>query len=270
MRSDMAKVLVERPRVQGRYVPGASGKGYKKRTRKALESVDGTSSRESTLHMYNSRGDKRFNEHLGPLRRYLNSHVGRPWAKVYSEICQHVNRGNVVQNHILTHLFEYVVVEVAIENGDVFRAAHERRHDYRNWPLRGPDRWYVCPSSGLLKRAKPESRKAARLRWNPVRLPSKPLICLSKSRFLNRLPDGRWQLVSVEPWPKDDLRNPQRTWKCFDVLFGKGFSHCDRDRLREFYGREVYAVSTRILKKYELKNCPATLPSELESPNVVR
>src|SRR5438309_9686382 len=31
-------------------------------------------------------GEKWLNENLAPLRRYLESNVGRPWSKVYAEI----------------------------------------------------------------------------------------------------------------------------------------------------------------------------------------
>ena len=64
---------------------------------------------------------KFFNEHLSPLRRFLDSNVGRPWDKVYSEICRHVDRGNVVQKHILTHLFDYVVVDTVLIDGEPCR-----------------------------------------------------------------------------------------------------------------------------------------------------
>src|SRR5207244_2148033 len=99
------------------------------------------------MRRYSGRGDKYFNEHLGPLRRFLHSNVGRPWDKVYSEICQHVDRGNVVQKHILTHLFEYVIVDVEMIDGEPYRKARSRSAYHSN-PLRGPNQWYVCPKSG--------------------------------------------------------------------------------------------------------------------------
>src|SRR5687767_836238 len=110
MREDMGKVLVERPRL-GRKRAKWSKKGYRTRERNELRTGD-TTRREGIK----ARGGdtKEFNEHLGPLRRFLDANVGRPWDKVYSEICQHIDRGNVVQKHVLTHLFDYVVTTVVL------------------------------------------------------------------------------------------------------------------------------------------------------------
>ena len=47
---------------------------------------------------------KWLNEHLGPLRRYLDSQVGRPWDKVFSEICAHIDRSSAVQDHVRDHV----------------------------------------------------------------------------------------------------------------------------------------------------------------------
>src|SRR5690242_5662034 len=100
MRADMGKVLVERPRLGGWRGASRPGKGYVKRLKKSLDAGDSPPAREGIKSRY-GHNTKFFNEHLGPLRRFLNSNVGRPWDKVYSEICKHVDRGNVVQKHIL-------------------------------------------------------------------------------------------------------------------------------------------------------------------------
>ena len=108
MRADMGKVLVERPR-PGSRDGSRPRKGYRKLLRKELAD-DSPRTREGMLTR--TGGTRSFNEHLAPLRRFLDSNVGRPWNNVYAEICSHVDRGNVVQKHILTHLFDYVVTNV--------------------------------------------------------------------------------------------------------------------------------------------------------------
>ncbi len=100
MRADMGKVLVERPRFGSR---GGRPKGYKKAVTRGL-AAGGGPTREGMKRPH-GHSLKQFNEHLGPLRRFLDANVGRPWDTVYSEICAHVDLGNVVQKHILTHLF---------------------------------------------------------------------------------------------------------------------------------------------------------------------
>ena len=100
--------------------PARPGKGYAKRVHKCLDAGDSPPAREGMKHCH-GHGTKHFNEHLAPLRRFLESNVGRPWNKVYSEICQYVDRGNVVQKHILTHLFEYVAVHTILIDGEPCR-----------------------------------------------------------------------------------------------------------------------------------------------------
>src|SRR5438045_7109980 len=92
MRADMGKVLVERPRLGRRRAERWPGKGYRKRLKKYADAGASPPPREGMKDSY-SFGTKSFNEHLGPLRRFLDSNVGRPWDKVYSEICKHVDRG---------------------------------------------------------------------------------------------------------------------------------------------------------------------------------
>src|SRR2546423_10215582 len=90
------------------------------------------------------------NEHLGPMQRSLRSRVGRPWNKVYQELCEHVALDNAVQNHVLTHIFQYVERRVEIRGG---RAVHADGW-WRGHPL-AAGHLYVCPRSGILKIVRP-------------------------------------------------------------------------------------------------------------------
>jgi hypothetical protein len=74
MREDMYKVIVERPR------RGKEGDATAARLRKDF---DGT----MRLGMRVGYGYRSLNENLAPLRRYLHAQIGRPWNKVFSEIC---------------------------------------------------------------------------------------------------------------------------------------------------------------------------------------
>jgi hypothetical protein len=103
MREDMDKVIVERPRV-GSRMPSRK-KGY----RKSLQNVDADDlpNREPMLGRWRGR-EKCLNEHLGPMRRFLRSQVGRPWNRVHQELCEHVSFDNAAQKHVLTHVFDFV------------------------------------------------------------------------------------------------------------------------------------------------------------------
>jgi hypothetical protein len=245
MREDMGKVLVERPRL-GRW-RGASrpGKGYAKRLKKCLDAGDSPPAREG-MKASHASDRKSFNEHLGPLRRFLDANVGRPWDKVYSEICKHVDRGNVVQKHVLTHLFQYVVVHTVMIDGQPCRGeAYARLYGQ---PLRtghSHHQWYVCPKSGLLRKSKYVPRQRRRL--DPPRrvVLNKSQVCL----FLG----GQWELVTVAALP--GLYQPQRV---ADVVLKRqtGGWPSDHGEAARVYGASVYATARRPLSRRELYALP--------------
>ena len=76
MRKDMAKVIVERPRLGSRA--NNDDKGALKRRQRAVGNEDLLPRRASTARGRRA-SSKHFNEHLAPLRRFLNSRVGRHW-----------------------------------------------------------------------------------------------------------------------------------------------------------------------------------------------
>ena len=151
MRSDMAKVLVERPR-------GGSGrsKGYRKGLQRTP--VDELPTREGIKDRY--RGNpKWFTDHLGPLRRFLLSNAGRPWDLVYSEICQGIGKGFPVREHFLLHVYQYVERHVILVDGvPCYSDGYAHGLPLKNF---GGRYLYVCPKSGLLKKI-PEGRRLGR------------------------------------------------------------------------------------------------------------
>src|SRR2546421_232209 len=142
VRSDMSKVIVERPRKKG--CAWHKPKGYLRRLR--CYGDDGPPRCEGIKARWQGR-TKYLNEHLGPLRRYLDKQVGRPWDKVFSEICAHIDRNSAVQDHVRDHVADYVTVHVLLIDGVPCSGAGGR--DYGQ-PLRQfryrP--WYVCPRTG--------------------------------------------------------------------------------------------------------------------------
>jgi hypothetical protein len=247
MRADMGKVLVERPRLGSRAAKWP-GKGYRKRLRKYFQAGDSPPQREGMKKSY-GYSIKHFNEHLSPLRRFLNSNVGRPWDKIYSEICQHVDHGNVVQKHILTHLFDYVVVNTVLIDGEPCRGEpHCGGYRYGE-PLRTShrrDRWYVCPKSGLLRKSKyipHEREKAAPPRM--VKLNNKQ-VCVDRG--------GQWELISVT------LVAKQFSWDvpAYDAILQRAIDSQCRSETKsiETRGGCRYAVSRRVLSRKELLAMP--------------
>ncbi|MGL4554010.1 MAG: hypothetical protein ACRC33_22850 [Gemmataceae bacterium] len=251
MRADMAKVLVERPRIGGTAKPR---KGYTNALLRGLSAEDGLPSREGIKAAHSHR--KHFNEHLGPLRRFLDSQAGRQWDKVYAEIAGHVDGGNVVQKHILTHLFQYVEVNAVLVGGVPHHPPHVRR--WGGGAIAGRHAWYVCPRSGLLRRAplvRPAVGPAAPVRhW------------LNAEQFAERRPDGRWVRVTVRR-----LQEPPWGGTVRDEFRGRDVGQQDVARQVQAYGKPVYAVSVEPVGRAELRRLP--IPIDLLRPpvqNVVR
>lgn len=249
MREDMGKVLVERPRL-GRW-RGASrpGKGYAKRLKKCLDAGDSPPAREG-MKASHGRG-KHFNEHLGPLRRFLDANVGRPWDKVYSEICKHVDRGNVVQKHVLTHLFDYVVVHTVLIDGQPCRGeAYARQYGEPLRTSHSRHQWYVCPKSGLLRKSKYVPHA-----WRKKPEPPRTVKLNNKQVCVER--DGWWELITValvEKWVPEEV-------PAYDKVLQRhidGHSPAKPDSVEDC-GSARYAVSRRVLSRKQLLALPISI-----------
>lgn len=137
MRKDMYKVIVERPRRGGRAAERPVGE------------LDESPRCEGLRRRHRYR--KWLNENLRPLQRFLAGQVGRPWDKVYAEICAGIDRRHTVQQHIHEHLDDFVAIRVVQMHGQLHWCRSrwgqpERLDHYRSPAL------YVCPRTGLLRR----------------------------------------------------------------------------------------------------------------------
>ncbi len=174
-------------------------------------------------------GTKFFSEHLGPLRKYLRSQVGRPWNTVHSDMCRHIRADSVVQNHILTHVWQEVALHVVITDGIPCFAEPPRTGRALD-----PGHLYVCPKSGLLKIAKPRRRPQIRR-----------LMLAEDLQY--HLVDGTWHEVRLRKLPSDFD-------DCWDALLKRRIGTMHRAELWKAYGQAAYALSARPLTKREAKN----------------
>ena len=142
MRSDMDKVLVERPRKRG----GPRQLGRPARSTEDLPRLLGM----------RRGGTKELNEHLGPLAKYLGRQVGRPWNKVFSEMRAHIKPGSTVQEHVLAHVEQFLVTEVEKVTPSPESPCGLRRAPSAGWRRWGLDigQLYVDPDDGIIKRAR--------------------------------------------------------------------------------------------------------------------
>jgi hypothetical protein len=155
MRSDMHKVIVERPRPQSRH----DFDSHKVRMAKKVSlNEDGDVEDNYGNHMSAKaskyRGDTRsFNENLSPLYRWFDSKVGKKWDDVYSELRAGLNMDSTVQAHVMQHARDQVSLHCYYdEDGKLLSDDHNRRRNYGAIPnyVYG---LYVDPKDGILKDA---------------------------------------------------------------------------------------------------------------------
>jgi hypothetical protein len=174
-----------------------------------------------------------FGEHLGPLRRFIEKSVGRPWDKVYSEICAHLRPTSTIQQHVRDHLWDFVALRVRETDGELYYAL--RWGWFR--PLRGS--WvpfYVCPKSGILKE---NPRRGRRRREAPE--PRPLMIEIDEHVQLHQV-GGIWYEVKLTP-----KYSGQR-----DAVTGEDAFEVDSQKV---YGRAgVYGCWKRQLGRKELKS----------------
>jgi hypothetical protein len=198
MRSDMSKVIVERPRCR---IPKRDGSWYPRGSLKMawFPDLENAPMREGMGAVY---AEKRLNENLQPLVRFLRTCVGRPWDKVHGEIAEQVTCDNAVQRHVLEHLRQFVIEHPKMIDG----LPHEQR-----WSRSGSSWWaitsrgmrlrfYVCPRTRLLRLAPIVPRKRRR-----VTVTDPDLRVLSATRELRRM-NGLWFQFDFGPFGFDGER----------------------------------------------------------------
>lgn len=155
MRRDMAKILCETYKVGGRW-DGNRKVRHSKRFNEYVGEVGGKIGIHKALHVAQIDG-RSFGENLAPLYRYVSRQVGRPWSKVYSEICASCEKNGAVNNHIFLHLYDYIVRPEEVK----FRDGKPGRIVYGGWkPIEVRQEghyykaYYVDPRDGLIKKAK--------------------------------------------------------------------------------------------------------------------
>lgn len=198
MRSDMSKVIVERPRLR---FPLKNGSAYPRghlenRWAPHLEDAPSTESMGGTYR------EKRLNENLQPLVRFLRSRVGKRWDEVHAEIAARISCKSAVQKHVLDHLHQYVVKHVRLE-GRTVKYLRYKEEALASHGMRF--RFYVHPRTRLLCLAPPAPPRKRRSTRDPNR------IVLSDELELRRI-EGIWYEVEVA------AIGDCATVACFDVL----------------------------------------------------
>jgi len=93
-----------------------------------------------------------------PLQRFLRAQVGRPWSKVYSELCARLDRTTVSGAHVFSHLADLVMGFHEPGKDSQLRRVEFLPIGKRPWPhltngfRPGPlhNRLYIHPRTGRL------------------------------------------------------------------------------------------------------------------------
>jgi hypothetical protein len=247
MRSDMAKVIVERPRFGSRYK-------YRKKGQSSKWKWTGSGSEVCRESIYRLRGQTRsLNEHLSPLRRYLHKQVGRPWNDIFHDICKHIRLDSAVQKHVRDHLAEFVQTRVIMKGSTPCHGDYSFGNRIGQ-PILGTGNaglsrglgLYVCPRTGLLKQA-PTQAKPAPTPSPPRHLP----IDVSHGYYQA---DGIWYKVDFIPMA-------QAAVSIREVNFKIPTTELTPAQATKEYGRSVLAIrrhqlSTRELRRLRIQNQP--------------
>lgn len=187
MRKDMGKVITERERT------GNPCRNLKTRMSVQWKGHDADydipsrmSSSANRQHGYDA---KQFTDVLGPIYRFLDKQVGRPWNKVYSELCQYLDKRKLTHAHVFDHIDSYV-------EKDVYRGKDKAWYHTTGYSfvaggvaLRRVVGLFVNPKNGLIQRQKPLKE--------PPQKKDLDIIKVDKETEYRRL-DGFWFLVKLK------------------------------------------------------------------------
>lgn len=206
MREDMAKIIVERPRAQSRTATSDDPKGWKKKVAGKYAEMEDLPSRESmSRHRKYGWDAKELNENLNPLRRYLEKNAGRPWDKVYSEICERINPNSAVQNHILQHVYDFVESKTFMEDdGKVYYRFPYMWGRQVSEPIeKSYKRLYVHPKNGLLLKIKKkvEGRRKRRDRRRAEAVATAEFLAIPKIGWFKKI-KGCWFVMQMAYIPE--------------------------------------------------------------------
>jgi hypothetical protein len=161
MRADLHKVLTERPRRGSDSRNLKTGVHFKDYDA-AKEDQYSLPKRGKMLMASRELGphdeSKDFTDKLGPLRRWLQSQVGRNWDRVYSEIKQAFPNTNKQNHHLIeTHLMHEIERNVLVEKSRKGRRVYTvPQYGFGRRELCAGD-IYVDPATHVLMRYKKRS-----------------------------------------------------------------------------------------------------------------
>lgn len=230
MRWDMFKVIVERPRFDNGRPPKGKNRKWQ---RIPMEEWPSREFRGMKLR------SKYLNENLAPLHRFIERQLGRPWDKVFQEICERLRVDSAVQKHVRDHLPDIVALDVE-KHG---RMVHHKPGSYRFASGEISQAFYVDPRTGILRRYRDGTGKRWKFSQDPKR---STFVTLSVNVQLH-CSVGIWYEITLEDADQGSMDER-------DVWLKKRVGMATRGELERTYGRLAYASGKRQLNKKEIRN----------------
>jgi len=244
MRKDMMKVVAEPARNGSSY---RIAKGEKVRLqREGIDSVQ----REGMGRRWEFDDRSANRDHIQALRRFLRKQVGRPWDKVYSNICHHAPANSFLGHH-LRELISYEVNQDVTVRG-------EELWGRRGWRVY-PGDLYVCPETNILK-VYDDGKVRKRYRWRPRN--EFEMLAIDESHKYVKL-DDLWYLVTLSAVP-----GPEVGERPFDVVlkapvFAEHFqgdkARPHNNRFVRVWGGCLYASSKSQVGSRDMRRIEAAL-----------
>jgi len=142
MRSDMQKLICERPRRGSRTSPSI------KTGLKLNPNINYDDDIDTGPSRISSSGPKQFgwnskdlNENLNPLERFLVTSIGRRWDDVYSEIRANIDLRKAIGLHVMQHLKYMIEIHAIMIDSRPFSG---------RWGTSEHDGLYVDPATGIV------------------------------------------------------------------------------------------------------------------------
>ena len=243
MRKDMSHKLSEGPTRGGGMPPGDPDKRTK---------MSEKPSKERMQRPWRKSEYKKNYGNPAVLKRWLKSKVGKPWDKVYSEICEAIpDRGDGVRDRVewFVELHAQIVIGKKGQKIPCYKTGC--RYLHRETSIRVGE-LYVCPNSGLLKEVRPPKHPQKK-EENP-----REVIFTNDNYTQYRKIEGIWYEVKLSdlpdrddsrPWWRRGLNGPS----VYDTVFGENLGSLSRSEIIRTYGDQLYAVGKRQLNSSEIK-----------------
>jgi hypothetical protein len=209
--------------------------------------------------------NKEFTDVIGPLYRYLLKQVGRRWDDVYKEISAELPKNSVQNNHIYTHIWQFVEKDVKIIDGKPYYKGSR----FENIPITSNNQFnqlYINPNTGLLCKAKKGKDRYSYL-YSELYSGSQtyiPGVKVYPGVQYHKL-GGVWYEVKVRKFPRLATDGVDPTGFVGDKVLNRTYDNIGE--LKRVYGGYFIAQSKRRLTKKEIKF--AGLDNKLTTPNKV-